>query len=109
MRAPRIVTSSMRPADLRLLLLLFVVSALCALLLVDWLNALIFEMATRSMLFSSWEVECEGQTLHARVTGEPVDRERHRPVVEVKGATFTSLDVRRDSDGLWRAECVVDV
>ena len=39
MRAPRIVTSSMRPADLRLLLLLFVVSALCALLLVDWARA----------------------------------------------------------------------
>jgi len=80
-----------------------------ALLLVDWLNALIFEMATRSMVFGSWQVELDGQKLTGLVKGERVDRKRHEPVVEVKGATYTSLSVVHDKDGIWHAQCVVDV
>jgi SHS2 domain-containing protein len=30
-------------------------------------------------------------------------------VVEVKGATLTNLRVAQDADGMWIAECVVDV
>lgn len=70
-----------------------------ALLLTDWLNALIYEMATRKMLFSDWQVTIEGQVLRAIARGERVDRRRHEPVVEVKGATYTSLSVTRDSAG----------
>ena len=80
-----------------------------ALLLVDWLNALIFEMATRGMVFGKWHVELSGQTLESRVEGEVVDRLRHQPVVEVKGATYTALSVEQGSDGSWRCQCVVDV
>jgi tRNA nucleotidyltransferase (CCA-adding enzyme) len=80
-----------------------------ALLLVDWLNALIFEMATRGMVFGRWHVELSGQKLESRVEGEVVDRLRHQPVVEVKGATYTALSVERGSDGSWRCQCVVDV
>ncbi|MBT8081417.1 MAG: archease [Gammaproteobacteria bacterium] len=80
-----------------------------ALLLVDWLNALVFEMATRGMLFSEWHVEFDDHKLDARVVGEKVDRDRHQPVVEVKGATYTALSVRQDSDGNWHGQCVVDV
>lgn len=47
--------------------------------------------------------------LHGTAWGEPVDPLRHRPTVEVKGATYTGLKVARGEDGLWRAECVVDV
>jgi len=79
------------------------------LLLVDWLNALVYEMATRSMLFSRFEVDCDGRTLDARAWGEPVDVVRHEPAVEVKGATMTSLRVSRQPDGSWVAQCVVDV
>lgn len=80
-----------------------------ALLLVDWLNALIFEMATRGMVFCSWQVDLDGQRLEARVAGEVVERLRHQPVVEVKGATYTALSVTQDSEGMWHGECVVDV
>ncbi len=80
-----------------------------ALLLVDWLNALIFEMATRRMLFGSWHVELSGQKLQGQVQGEVVDRLRHQPVVEVKGATYTALSVEQDSEGAWHGQCVVDV
>jgi SHS2 domain-containing protein len=79
------------------------------LLFVDWLNALIFEMATRSMLFSRFEVRLAGQRLDADVWGEALDLTRHHPAVEVKGATYTALKVARQADGGWLAQCVVDV
>lgn len=79
------------------------------LLLVDWLNALIFEMATRKMLFSRFEVEIRNGRLEATAYGEPVCKARHRPAVEVKGATLTGLAVRRLSDNAYTAECIVDV
>lgn len=79
------------------------------LLLVDWLNALVFEMATRHMLFSRFDVETDGRTLQADAWGEPVDVGRHRPAAEVKGVSFCELKVERKPDGQWLAQCVVDV
>lgn len=78
-------------------------------LLVDWLNALVFEAATRGMLFGEFEVRIEGSILTAAARGERIDMQRHRPAVEIKGATLTALDVSRSPDGLWHARCVVDV
>jgi tRNA nucleotidyltransferase (CCA-adding enzyme) len=78
-------------------------------LLVDWLNALVFEMATRRMLFGRFEAKIEAGRLQATAWGEPVDLARHCPAVEVKGATFTALRVAREPDGTWIAQCVVDV
>ncbi len=79
------------------------------LLLVDWLNALVYEMATRKLLFSRFEVRIDGHRLAARAWGEPADAARHQPAVEVKGATYTALRVAREPDGSWLAQCVVDV
>jgi tRNA nucleotidyltransferase (CCA-adding enzyme) len=79
------------------------------LLLIDWLNALIYEMATRQMLFGRFDVSLVGHALVARAWGETVDRERHQPAVEIKGATYTELRVGQRVDGTWVAQCVVDV
>jgi SHS2 domain-containing protein len=78
-------------------------------LLVDWLNALVYAMATEHVIFSQFNVRIEGHDLHAFLKGEPIDRERHQPAVEVKGATHTALRVAREADGLWVAQCVIDV
>lgn len=79
------------------------------LLLVDWLNALVLETATRGLLFGRYEVTTDGETLRAVAWGEPIDVDRHAPAVEVKGATYTELFVGQDSAGSWTARCVVDV
>ncbi|KVG25817.1 archease [Burkholderia diffusa] len=79
------------------------------LLLVDWLNAVIYQMATRRMLFGRYVVSIDGTRLVARIAGEEVDVERHRPAVEPKGATYTALHVGRDIHDRWVAQCVVDV
>jgi len=78
-------------------------------LLVDWLNAIVYEMATRRMLFSRFEVAIAGEKLTGTLWGEPVDVARHQPAVEVKGATYTELKVAQDAAGQWVAQCVVDV
>ena len=49
------------------------------LLFVDWLNALVYEMSTRNMLFSRFEVHIEGQKLMGKAWGERVDVVRHEP------------------------------
>jgi tRNA nucleotidyltransferase (CCA-adding enzyme) len=81
----------------------------CETLFVDWLNALIFEMATRSMLFSRFRVAIDDGALRAEAWGEPIDPARHEVAVEAKGATFTALEVAQRADGSWVAQCVVDV
>lgn len=78
-------------------------------LLVEWLNTLVYEMATRKMLFGSFDVEIEGDSLRAEVCGEPIDIERHQPAVEVKGATFTCVQMEQLPGETWVAQCVVDV
>ena len=79
------------------------------LLLAKWLNALVYEMATRKMLFSRFHVVLTPGKLEARAWGERVDVTRHQPAVEIKGATYTALAVSRMSNGQWLAQCVVDV
>lgn len=79
------------------------------LLLVDWLNAWIFEMSVHKMLFSRFVVTLNRSGLRGTGWGKTLDRVRHHPAVEVKGATYTALHVGREADGLWHARCVVDV
>ena len=79
------------------------------LLFVDWLNAVIYEMAVRRMLFARFAVRIEDAALEATLWGEPVNILRHAPACEPKGATYTALRVAQEGDGFWSAACVVDV
>jgi SHS2 domain-containing protein len=74
------------------------------LLLVEWLNAVIY-----NMLFGRFAVRIAGTHLDGTLWGEPVDIARHSPACEPKGATYTALKVAQDGDGMWSAACVVDV
>ena len=78
-------------------------------LFVEWLNAIVFEIATRHMLFGHFRVQINGGHLEGWASGEPIDVERHAPAVEIKGATYTALAVAQRPDGWWIAQCVVDV
>ena len=79
------------------------------LLLVDWLNAIIYEMDTQRMLFSKFEVRIGEGKLQGKVWGERIDEARHEMTVEVKAATYMMLKVEEERDGMWLAQCVVDV
>ena len=79
------------------------------LLFVEWLNAIIYEMAVRKMLFSRFVVTIDESRLAGTLWGEPVDVARHAPACEPKGATYTALRVAAEQDGTWSAACIVDV
>ena len=79
-------------------------------LLVDWLNAVILEMAADGLVFSDFAVETQNGARSAKACGEPVERSRHAVGVELKGATFTDAAVAHDpKTGAWTAQCIVDV
>jgi SHS2 domain-containing protein len=78
-------------------------------LFVEWLNAVIFEMSSRQLVFGSFTVATDDHRLSASARGETLDPERHDPGVEPKGATYTMLSVSRREEGVWVAQCVVDV
>ncbi len=78
------------------------------LLFAEWLNALIYRMSVRHMLFSRFKVRIGEGRLEGEAWGETVDPLRHRPAVEPKGATYTGLRVACEQ-GRCVAETVVDV
>jgi SHS2 domain-containing protein len=79
------------------------------LLLLGWLDAIIYAMATRRMVFGAFDVAFTPDGLRGHAWGESVEVARHQPVVEVKAATFAELRVGQLPDGEWLAQCVVDV
>ena len=78
-------------------------------LFVDWLNAILYEMDVRHMLFGRFEVILTESGLTAQVWGELIDPQRHCPAVQVKAATLAELEVKQRADGWWVAQCIVDV
>jgi tRNA nucleotidyltransferase (CCA-adding enzyme) len=78
------------------------------LLLVNWLNAVIYEMAVRKMLFSRFEVRIENLTVSAKIWGEKINQARHTPTVEPKAVTYNQLSVKNEN-GKWTIQCVIDV
>jgi SHS2 domain-containing protein len=78
------------------------------LLLVEWLNALLTLSDIERMVFSKFEMIISGSSLQATAWGESLDRVKHEPKVEVKGATYHLLSVK-EQDGRYSAQCVVDV
>jgi len=64
------------------------------------------------MLFSRCEVRIDEHRVYGKAWGEQVDVARHQPAVEVKGASYTALNVSLDESGnrpsvLWmyRSAC----
>jgi len=78
-------------------------------LLVTFLDAVVYEMATRGMVFARFRVQIRKCHLHAAAWGEVRDDARHAVGIEVKGPTFTKLRVGSDKSGRFIAQCVVDV
>jgi SHS2 domain-containing protein len=77
-------------------------------LFVAWINELIAQADIEEMVFREFTVEIKDVNLSASATGQKWERTKAGRGIEVKGATFTEALVR-EQDGLWVAQCVVDV
>jgi protein archease len=77
-------------------------------LFVEWLNAIIYEMAVRDMIFGRFKVTLTDTSLRGTLWGETVDQAKHAPACEPKGATYSALRVAQEPDGTWSAACIID-
>jgi len=81
------------------------------LLLMRFLNELIFLRDAEGLMLHARDVSfvSDGELhLHAELSGEPLDRERHIPASEPKAATPHGLRVEAVAGG-WSARCTLDV
>ena len=77
-------------------------------LLVEWLNALIYQFDTENIIFKRFDItELNNTQLRARSYGEKVDSSRHRLKTGVKGATYHMLKVDK-TDG-FRVQVLFDI
>ncbi|MCX5997229.1 MAG: archease [Chloroflexi bacterium] len=78
-------------------------------LLVEWLNALLYEMDVNRLLFKEFDIVVTGQTKLAAVCrGERLDLARHRLKREVKAATYHNLRIVNEK-GIYIARIIFDI
>lgn len=81
-------------------------------LLVSWLNEIIYLSASKSMLFSRFEVsEIDERHLKAKIFGEGFDTTRHQIETEFKAATYHRLKISNSTlpEGGLQAEIIFDI
>lgn len=82
------------------------------LLLADWLNRLLLERDRTGYVFSGFRVQIiaheRGWVLTGEIAGEPLDRSRHDPRIDVKAVTYNNLRVFQQPDRV-HLECVLDI
>ncbi len=79
-------------------------------LLVAWLDELIFKHETEEMFFKSVEITSISSTeLIAKVYGEPTDFDKHIVYTEIKAVTYHQLYVVQNTDGDWEAQVIFDL
>jgi SHS2 domain-containing protein len=86
-------------------------------LMFDWLNELIFAIATENVIFGKFDVKVEElpdsqkdekYKLTATCYGEKIDFQRHGFKAEAKAITYHLMDIKKDAKG-WSAKVVVDL
>ncbi len=78
-------------------------------LLADWLRAIVQKMAAHRLGFRCFAVRMDGKCLFGHAFGEPLDRERHASARDVRGVSLVDTRVFQGADGLWTAECEVEL
>lgn len=79
------------------------------LLLVAWLNELVYRFEADGLVFHSFAIDVLGaRTLGATAFGEPIDPARHTVRAAVKAATYHGLSLREEGNG-WEGTVILDV
>ena len=77
-------------------------------LFIEWLNELISLADMDNLVFSRFNVEIMDNHLKGIAFGEPLESSRHKPKVQVKGATYSSLKISRKGKYIT-VKCILDV
>lgn len=78
-------------------------------LLFGYLSEIIYLKDTRKMLFGQFIVEISGDySLYCKAIGEPFDRQKHQPKVDVKAATYHKLKIEKTDSG-YNVRVILDL
>lgn len=78
-------------------------------LLVVWLDELLYNFYTKSIIFSRFEVkELTDGCIKATASGRPVGENRNRLKTEIKAATYHGLKIEKTDSG-YKVEIVFDI
>ncbi len=78
-------------------------------LLVEWLNELIYIFDVEHMIFKRFEIEELTNTkIKARCFGEKIKPGKHKLKREIKAATYHMLQIGKD-DGSYRVQVIFDI
>ena len=80
-------------------------------LLIDFLSELVYLKDAEAMLFSKFEVnviKSDTYHLHAKLRGEPINPDKHKLGVDVKGVTLHMYKFEQFSDR-FQAQVVLDI
>ena len=78
------------------------------LLLLDWLDELLYRFEVHRRVYCDFEVELSDFGVRAVARGEQLDPLRHALQHEVKAITYHELEVRQEG-GRWTARVIVDI
>ena len=79
-------------------------------LLVAWLDELIFKHETEDIFFKRAEISNISATeLVAKVYGEPTNFDKHVVYTEIKAVTYHQLYVIQNPNGDWEAQVIFDL
>jgi SHS2 domain-containing protein len=77
-------------------------------LLADFLSEVLFISEVENLVFSGADIKINGFHLSAELTGEPFDPERHSGGSEVKGISYSGLEITADTNG-YMLDIIFDV
>lgn len=77
-------------------------------LLIDFLSEVLFVSDVESLVFSEASVRINGFSLIAELKGEPFDPVRHSVGSEVKGISYSGLEITHDANG-YMLDIIFDV
>lgn len=75
------------------------------LLLAEWLDAVLYEMAARRMVFGRFSVTIRGRRLYGTAWGELIHAKRDG--IPEPRVALSDFKIKRDASGTWMAGCVV--
>jgi SHS2 domain-containing protein len=77
-------------------------------LLADFLSEVLFLSEVEGLVFSDARIRINGFSLVAEIEGEPFDPARHSGGTEVKGISYSGLDILHDANG-YMLDIIFDV
>ncbi|MFC1513733.1 archease [candidate division KSB1 bacterium] len=82
------------------------------LLLVEWLNELLYISETKKLFFSKFNIECKSSTDGVNIVsiceGEKISTIKHRFLTEIKTATYHQLFIKQSESG-WKGRVIFDI